>query len=98
MELKDDFDEDGEDFSLEKLYGLNLLQYQEKIQDVTDNAIKQLKIEQSLQEIDRMWTYDPKSDLVISKARSNADNSEYYFVRDTGEIMQLIEDHGGALG
>jgi dynein heavy chain len=98
MELKDDFDEDGEDFSLEKIYGLNLLTYQEKIFDVTENAKKQLKIESGLKTIDRVWTYEPQSELVIAKDRSRADNSEFYYVKDTGEIMQLIEDHGGHLG
>lgn len=45
MEVKDDFEEDGEDFNLKKIFGLNLLQYQDKINDTCDNARKQLTIE-----------------------------------------------------
>ena len=106
MEVKDDFDEDGEDFNLEKIFSLNLLQYQDRINDTCDNARKQLTIERGLHDIEKAWTRqpddDPKkpkaSELVVAKEKSRADNSEYHYIKDTGDIMQLIEDHGGYLG
>lgn len=45
FEVKDDFDETSEEFNLEKLFTLNLLMHQEKINEMCDNAGKQLKIE-----------------------------------------------------
>lgn len=98
MEVKDDFEEDGEDFNLAKIWSLNLLQYQDKINDTCDNARKQLTIEQGLKAIERAWTVGEQSDLVIAKDKSRADGSEYHYIKDTAEIMQLIEDHGGQLG
>lgn len=65
MEIKDDFDENGEDFDLDKIFSLNLLAYAEKIDDLTSNAKKQKKIEDELNEIMTMWTYDKKSDLNV---------------------------------
>ena len=34
----------------------------------------------------------------IWKQKSKADNEEFYYIRSTDEIMQLIEEHGGTLG
>lgn len=45
-----------------------------------------------------MWTSDPKSSLDIDKQKSKADNEEFFYIRSTDEIMQLIEEHGGTLG
>jgi dynein heavy chain len=45
FEVKDDFDEASEEFTLEKVFSLNLLSHQEKINEMADNAGKQLKIE-----------------------------------------------------
>ena len=45
FEVKDDFDETSEEFTLEKVFSLNLLNHQEKIYELTDNSRKQLKIE-----------------------------------------------------
>jgi len=98
LEVKDDFDERADEFNLERIYALNLLQYQEKVWDLTDNAKKQLTIEKGLINIDKMWTRDPKSSLRVESGVSRADQSTYYYIDNTGDIMQLIEDHGGDLG
>lgn len=98
FEVKDDFDETAEEFTLEKVLALNLLQHEEKILELTDNAFKQLKIEKELDVIDETWTHDPKSNLNIDKKNSKADNEEFYMIASTENIMELIEDHGGKLG
>jgi len=97
-EVKDDFDESGEEFTLEKALSLNLLNHEEKILELTDNAKKQLKFEVSLVEIDQTWNEDKKSNLNIEKKKSKADNNEFFEITDTNNIMELIEDHGGRLG
>jgi dynein heavy chain len=98
FEVKDDFDETADEFTLEKALALNLLQHEEKILELTDNAFKQLKIEKELNVIDETWTHDPKSNLNIDKKNSKADNEEFYMIASTENIMELIEDHGGKLG
>ena len=65
FEVKDDFDEQSEDFTLEKVFCLNLLMHQEKINEMADNAKKQLKIETALEKIRFSWEEDIITDLVI---------------------------------
>ena len=59
FEVKDDFDENSDDFILEKVRQLNLTSYADKIAELADNARKELKIELQLNEIERMWKSDP---------------------------------------
>ena len=78
FEVKEDFDENAEDFSLEKVFELGLNNHAEKVSELADNARKELKIEVQLKEIKRMWEDDPTTDLDIIKMRSKANNEEYY--------------------
>jgi dynein heavy chain len=48
IEVKEDFDEQSEDFNLEKVMSLNLLNHNAMILEIGDNADKQLKIEELL--------------------------------------------------
>jgi dynein heavy chain len=98
LEVKADFDETGDDFNLEKLFTLGLMAHQEKIFELVDNAKKQLRIEQDLFKIEDMWDRNPKSNLDVEKTKSKADNEEYYFIRSTDQIMEIIEEHGTLLG
>lgn len=45
FEVKEDFDENAEDFSLEKVFELGLNNHAEKVSELADNARKELKIE-----------------------------------------------------
>jgi len=81
FEVKDDFDENGDDFTLEKVFSLNLLNHQEKIYELGDNSKKQLKIEIALKDIKYTWEESPKSDLDMFKDKSKADNEEFYMIR-----------------
>lgn len=73
LEVKDDFDEASDEFNLDRIYTLNLLQFQDKIWELTDNAKKQLQIEKGLVLIEHMWTKDPKSSLRVESGVSRAD-------------------------
>lgn len=99
FEVKDDFDQTGDDFTLEKLFNLNLLAHADKIYDIGERAKKQLKIEISLNNIENMWEKNPKSDLnMISQKSKGGDNEEYWIIGSTDNIMELIEQHGLELG
>ena len=97
FEVKDDFDETSDEFNLEKVFSLNLTNHQEKIFELGDNARKQLKIETALRDIKYTWEESPKSNLDIEKQKSKADQEEFFCIRSTDNIMELIEDHGGKL-
>jgi dynein heavy chain len=65
FDVKNDFDETAEDFTLEKVDQLELQSNAEKIAELADNARKQLKIEIMLKDIKRIWEEDPITDLDI---------------------------------
>lgn len=98
IEVKEDFDEQSEDFNLEKVMSLNLLNHQAMILEIGENADKQLKIEELLEDISHKWTESEASDLIVTKEKSKADQEDYYFIKTTENIMELIEDHGQRLG
>jgi len=98
IEVKEDFDEQSEDFTLEKVMSLNLLNHQGMILEIGDNADKQLKIEDLLIDISYKWTESEASDLIVTKEKSKADNEDYFFIKQVDNIMELIEDHGQRLG
>lgn len=93
FEVKEEFNEQSEDFTLEKIFELELVKHSAMIDELAHNAKKQLKIEKGLQEIKRIWEEDPAANLDISKERSKADNEEFYKINSTENIIQLIEDH-----
>ena len=93
FEVKEDFDENSEDFTLEKVFALDLNGVADKIAELADNARKQLKIEVMLKDIKRIWEDDPITDLDIIKLKSKANNEEYYKIQSTDNIYQIIEDH-----
>jgi dynein heavy chain len=98
FEVKADFDETADDFNLDKLFTLGLMSHQEKIYELVVNAKKQLRIETDLFKIEDMWENNPKSHMDVEKTKSKADNEEYYFIRSTDQIMEIIEEHGTMLG
>ena len=93
FEVKEEFNEQSEEFTLEKIFELELVKHGDMISELAHNAKKQLKIEKSLNEIKRMWEDDSTTDLEVQKERSKADNEEYYKVVSTENIIAIIEDH-----
>jgi len=97
IEVKEDFDEDSEDFTLEKVFSLNLLQHQDKIGEITGHATQQLKIEKSLINIEELWEKDPKTNLEIDPTYTKGSNDACYKITTTENIITLIEEHSGDL-
>jgi dynein heavy chain len=93
FEVKEEFDENSIEFSLEKIFELGLNNHGEKVSELADNARKELKIEIQLEEIRRMWEDDPMTDLDIKQLKSKAANEEYYKIMSTENLYQVIEDH-----
>ena len=65
IELKDEFRERADDFNLEKILSLDLISHVDRIAELTNNARKQLAIENKLSEIKDMWENDDKTNLDI---------------------------------
>lgn len=97
IEVKEDFDENGQDFTLEKVYSLNLLQHQDKIEEICSHARQQLKIEKSLMNIENLWEKSPNTNLEIEVSYTKGSNEPCYKVASTENIITLIEEHSGEL-
>lgn len=94
FEVKEEFDEEGPEFTLEKIFELGLNNHGEKVAELADNARKELKIEQQLEEIERVWERDPSTDLEIKALKSkNAPGEEYYRIMGSENLYSVIEDH-----
>lgn len=97
IELKDEFRERDREFNLHKVRELNLLEHQDRIQELCDNAKKQLDIETSLDHIKMIWEEDDTSNLDVIRLRSTHDNEEFFKIHSTEIVMQLIEEHSNQL-
>lgn len=93
FEVKEEFDEESSEFTLEKIFDLGLNNHGEKISELADNARKELKIEIQLEEIRKIWEEDPQTDLDIKQLKSKSNNEEYYKIMSTDNVYQCIEDH-----
>lgn len=78
MEVKEEFDENSDEFNLEKVFDLHLEKHINYIDDLCHNARAQLKIERSLDEIKRIWEEDPETNMDITKERSRNSSDDYY--------------------
>lgn len=97
IEVKEDFDENSMEFNLEKVFSLNLLQHQEKIEEICSHARQQLKIEKSLDNIEEMWERSAQTNLDIDLSYSKGSNEPIYKISATENIITLIEEHSGEL-
>ena len=93
FEVKEEFDEESPEFTLEKIFDLGLNNHGEKITELSDNARKELKIEIQLEEIRRTWEEDPVTDLDIKQLKSKANNEDYFKIMGTENVYQVIENH-----
>lgn len=93
MEVKEEFDENSEDFNLEKIFDLHLEKHINFIDDLCHNARAQLKIERSLNEIKRIWEDDPQTNMDISRERSKNSPEDFYKINSTDVILNLVEEH-----
>lgn len=86
-EVRGNFDENSPAFTLEKVFELGLNQHAEFISDLASNAVKELKIEEQLNEISYTWEEDPKTDLILQEKKG------YYIVKTAENIYGVIEEH-----
>lgn len=97
IEVKEDFDEKSEDFTLEKVFSFNLLQHSDKIEEICSHARQQLKIEKSLDNIKYLWEESPTTNLEIETSHTKGSNDVCYRLTTTENIIALIEEHSGEL-
>lgn len=96
-EVGEDFDEDSPDFTLEKIFSLNLIEHTDAISRITSDAKKELKIENGLKEIERMWTKDTTTYLDIEEILTKGSGDRCYRIASTDLIIQTYEDHSTQL-
>lgn len=96
FEVKEEFNEQSDEFTLEKIFELDLVKHANFIDELANSAKKQLKIEKGLQEIKRIWEEDPAANLEIVKD-PKPDGEVYYKITGTENIIQLIEEHSALL-
>jgi dynein heavy chain len=97
MEVKEEFDENSEEFNLEKVFDLHLEKHINYIDDLCHNARAQLKIERSLDEIKRIWEEAPETNMDITKERSRNSSDDFYKIQSTDTILTLVEEHSQQL-
>ena len=85
-EMARDFDQNGEDFTLEKIIGIGFDRYAVFISELSQAATKELAIEKSLRKIDNTWA-DIELDIVSFKDRG------HYRLRSTDDLFNILEDH-----
>jgi dynein heavy chain len=96
LEVKEEFNERSDEFTLEEVFKLGFLDFEDTIVNIADEAKKQMKVEKDLFDIENTWKNDPQSDLHIKKEPSKADE-DFYKIGSTDNIMTLIEDHTAIL-
>ena len=92
-EVREEFDENSDDFTLDKVFELQLNQHAEFISELSENAAKELKIERQLDKIEYTWQEDPKTDLMLKKETSKGTGEEYYKIETAENIYSVIEEH-----
>ena len=93
IEVKEDFDENSPEFTFAKVYSLNLLDHEEKIEEIAKHARDQLKIEKSLAEIEDMWEHQPSTNLEIEVSHTKGSSDMCYKITGTEKLVETIENH-----
>lgn len=70
LEVKEEFNERSDEFTLEEVFKLNFLEFEDTIITIADEAKKQMKVEKDLMDVENTWKNDPISDLYIVKEKS----------------------------
>jgi len=81
------FDPHSDSFTLAKVLSLRLDQYSELISNISNNATKELNLEQSLEQIKKTWD-ELELDIVPCRERKEA-----YKLKSTDDIFATLEDH-----
>ena len=93
MEIVEDFDEKGDDFTLEKVISLNLDRHAKQISELAENALKELRIEKQLDKIEYTWDHDPITDITTDIVPSKNSEQKFYKITQTDNLYNIIEEH-----
>ncbi|KAA0188249.1 Dynein heavy chain axonemal, partial [Fasciolopsis buskii] len=85
-EMNKQFDENSEDFTLERIVQLGFEQFAELIHEISGAASKELAIEHTLDNMERAWQ-NIELDIVPHKEKNT------FKIRSTEEIFQSLEDN-----
>lgn len=96
-EVKEEFTHTDPEFTLDKLYAMKLLDHQDKIEEICSHARQQLKIEKSLDNIEELWDRSIQTNLEIDICHTKGSQETCYQIKQTDNIIALIEDHSGEL-
>ncbi|XP_063222941.1 dynein axonemal heavy chain 2 isoform X2 [Bacillus rossius redtenbacheri] len=81
-----DFDENAEDFTLEKVIAMQMQDFADEIKEISNAATMELKIEEDLKVIADIWM-KTVLDMVLIKDR------EVYRLKAVDDIFQTLDDH-----
>lgn len=93
IEVSHEFDENSDEFTLEKVFSLQLNRHNDFIQGLCTNATKELRIENQLNTIVYTWSQDPKTDLILKPEISKGTGEEFYKIETAENIYAVIEEH-----
>jgi len=88
-EIGKDFDQNSDEFTLEKVFSLGLHNFGEFIGTLSDTANKELAIEMALKEIDSAWR---TIDIEMGSYKDS-----YFKIRSTDDLFAQLEDNVMAL-
>ena len=80
------FDENAEEFTLEKIIELGFDAYSDSVNEISGAASKELAIEQALAKMENIWT-GVELDIIAYKDKG------HFKIRGTEEVYQQLEDH-----
>ncbi|OON14263.1 ATPase family protein [Opisthorchis viverrini] len=86
LEMNKQFDENSADFTLERIVQLGFEQHAEIIHEISGAASKELAIEHTLDNMERLWQNN-ELDMVPYKEKNT------YKLRSTEEVFQALEDN-----
>ena len=96
-EVQEDFEQTSPEFTLEVIFALNLIEHTDAISRITSDAKKELKIENGLKEINRMWTKDPATNLDIQEILTKGSGDRCFKINSTDLIISTYEEHSAQL-
>ena len=85
-EMSRSFDQEAEDFTLEKIIEFGFDQYAEQINDISGAATKELAIEQGIANIAETWE---QTELDMAPYKDKG----HFKLKSTEEIFQVLEDN-----
>jgi hypothetical protein len=96
-EVQEGFDEKSPTFTLDRVFSLGLIDHTDKISSITGDAKKELRIENGLTEIKRVWEIDASTNLDIEEITLKGSRERGFRIASSDVIIAIIEDHSASL-